>query len=132
MTTTVNDASVEDFLNGIENETRRDDAFAILKMMQAVTRKKPRMWGSSIVGFDQYHYKYDSGREGDMCMIGFSPRSAATTLYVLPEVLGAAGNIGKYKTGSGCLHIKKLADVDQAALKDLLAESYRRMTAQYK
>jgi hypothetical protein len=87
MKTKVNDASVEDFLNRIGNAKRREDAFAILKMMKSVTRKQPRMWGPTIVGFDQYHYKYESGREGDMCMIGFSPRRQAMTLYVLPEFL---------------------------------------------
>jgi len=80
--TKVNDGSVEAFLAGIPNDRRRDDARAVMKLMKAVTRKPPRMWGASIVGFDQYHYKYDSGREGDICMIGFSPRAGALTLYL--------------------------------------------------
>ena len=134
MKTKVNDASVEDFLNRIGNAKRREDAFAILKMMKSVTRKQPRMWGPTIVGFDQYHYKYESGREGDMCMIGFSPRRQAMTLYVLPEFLHDATvmkGLGTYTTGVSCLYIKKLEDVDRKALRQLITESYKYMKAKY-
>ena len=135
MKTKVNEASVEHFLNRVSNAKRRDDAFAVLKMMKAVTRKTPRMWGPSIVGFDQYHYKYDSGREGEMCMIGFSPRSQATTLYVMPQFARYAAlrkKLGKYTTGQSCLYIKKLEDVDLDVLKQIMTESYRYMKRTYK
>jgi hypothetical protein len=75
-------ASVEKFLNGVSNARRREDAFALLKMMKSITRKPPRMWGPTIVGFDQYHYKYASGHEGDTCMTGFSPRSGSLVVYI--------------------------------------------------
>lgn len=133
--TKVNDASVEDFLNGIENAKRRDDAFAVLKIMKSVTRKKPKMWGPSIVGFDQYHYKYESGREGDMPMTAFSPRSQALTLYISPGFARHAAlmkKLGKHTTSKSCLYIKKLEDVDMDALKELVAECYRYMKETYK
>src|SRR5688572_1099594 len=80
-----NAASVDEFIAAVTNDTRREDAKAVLKLMQKVTGKKPRMWGSNIVGFDEYHYRYESGHEGDMCVIGFSPRASALTLYVLAD-----------------------------------------------
>jgi len=132
--TKVNEASVTDFLNAVANDARREDSFAVLKLMQKVTGKKPKMWGGSIVGFDEYHYKYDSGHEGDMCMIGFSPRANALTLYILP----CFGNeepllrkLGKYKRGKGCLYITRLADVDMKVLQELVQEAYACMQARY-
>lgn len=132
--TKVNDASVEDFLNGIENATRRDDAFAVLAMMKSVTRKKPKMWGPSIVGFDQYHYKYESGREGEMPMTGFSPRSQALTLYIslgFDRYAALMKKLGKHTTGKSCLYIKKLEDVDMKVLRELVTECYRYMKGKY-
>jgi hypothetical protein len=95
--------------------------------MKSVTGKPPRMWGPSIVGFDQYHYKYESGREGDMCMIGFSPRSQALTMYLMPPLTrydSLMKKLGKFKTSQGCLYIKKLEDVDLRVLKETVAEAY--------
>ena len=131
--TKVNDGSVQDFLNRIGNAKRREDAFAILKMMQSVTRKKPRMWGSSIVGFDEYHYKYASGREGDICMIGFSPRSQAMTLYLgdLVRYAPLLGKLGKHTNGQGCVYVRKLDDVDRDVLKELVTESYKANKAKH-
>ena len=125
--TQVNDASVTDFLNTVADETRRTDCFAVVKLMQKVTGKKPKMWGGAIVGFDQYHYRYASGHEGTMCMIGFSPRANALTLYVLhdiPERDALLAQLGKHKTGKGCLYINKLADVDMKVLETLIRTSY--------
>ena len=125
--TKVNDASVEEFLSTVEDEQKRRDSFEIVKMMKQVTKKKPRMWGPAIIGFGSYHYKYESGREGDMPQIAFSPRKQNITFYV-----GVGDNsdnpllkkLGKYTTGKVCLYIKKLADVDRNVLQELIASSF--------
>jgi hypothetical protein len=123
-----NEASVEGFLNGVADKQQREDAKTLLDLMQKATRMKPKMWGSSIVGFGSYHYKYASGHEGDTCLIGFSPRKANLTLY-LPggqEHYGALlEKLGKHKTGKGCLYIKRLDDVDLPTLRALLKEAAR-------
>jgi hypothetical protein len=122
-----NDASVEEFIAAVANDSRREDAKAVLKLMQKVTGKKPRMWGGSIVGFDEYHYRYASGHEGDMCMIGFSPRASALTLYVLPDFddkQELLHKLGKHKTGKGCLYINRLADVDMKVLETIIRTAY--------
>ena len=97
-------------------------------MMKKITGKKPKLWDSNIVGFGSYHYKYASGREGDWFLTGFSPRKQALTLYIMPG-FGDYGplmkKLGKYKTGKSCLYIKKLEDVDQKTLKELIAKSVR-------
>ena len=126
--TTVNKASVEEFLKSVRDETRRRDAFAVLKIMKAVTGKPPRMWGSSIVGFGEYHYKYASGREGNMCVIGFAPRANDVTLYLTMDFTPFAPllkKLGKHKTGVSCLHIRSLKDVDAAVLKELVTKAYQ-------
>lgn len=126
--TTLNDGSVEDFLRRVPDEKRRRDALAILKLMTSVTDERPRMWGTSIVGFGQYHYKYASGREGDMCLIGFSPRSQDVTLYLAMDFapyVPLLKKLGKHKTGVSCLHIRKLEDVDASVLGELVARAYR-------
>jgi hypothetical protein len=127
--TTVNDASVEDFLNKVENDQKRKDSFEILEMMQQVTKQEPKMWGSAIIGFGSYHYKYESGREGDMPQLAFSPRKQNITLYI--GVGDDSDNpllkkLGKYTTGKVCLYIKKLADVDRNVLHELIADSFER------
>jgi hypothetical protein len=132
--TKVNDASVEDFLNRVPNPTRREDAFALLKLMKAVTRKPPQMWGTSIVGFGQFHYKYPSGHEGDTCLVGFSPRSQALVLYVMPgfptrEPL--LKKLGKHTRGQGCVYIRKLADVDVGVLEQFVTDGYTYMRDTY-
>jgi hypothetical protein len=119
-----NQLSVAAFLDAIEDETKRADAKVLVKLMARATGEKAKMWGPSIIGFGSYHYKYASGREGEMLLIGFSPRKAAMVLYGL---LGADSDallakLGKHSTGKGCLYIKKLADVDRAALEGLIAK----------
>lgn len=126
------DQSVVDFLNGVEHNTRREDSFTLLKMMQAVTGDEPVMWGSSIVGFGSYHYKYESGREGDMPLIGFSPRKQSMTLYIMPgfdEYDDLLEKLGKHKIGKACLYVNKLADVDPDVLRKLIKRSYDHMKA---
>ena len=133
--TKVNDASVEDFLNAIENEQVRKDCFEISKMMEGATNARPKMWGASIVGFGSYHYIGKSGREGDWMLTGFSPRKQNLTLYLMhgfdseKELLE---KLGKYKTSVGCLYIKKLDDVDREVLKELVAASVEKVKSQDK
>lgn len=127
MKTKQTEASVEDFLNLIEDNQKRKDCFEIAKLMKQVTKKEPKMWGPSIIGFGSYHYKYESGREGDSLQIGFSPRKQNITLYVL---LGAGSEkallkrLGKHTTGKYCLYIKRLADVDKNVLHELIKEAF--------
>ena len=128
--TTVNDASVTDFLNSVADERKRSDCFEILRMMKQVTREEPKMWGSSMVGFGSYHYKGKSGREGDWMLTGFSPRKQNLTLYLMGGFDTHADllkKLGKFTTSVGCLYIKKLDDVDKKVLKQLVAASVRQM-----
>lgn len=124
--TKANDASVQKFLNTIENETRRNDCFAIAEMMKQVTKSDAKMWGSAIVGFGSYHYKYASGHEGDMCIVGFSPRKQNISLYLcgaLDQKKSLLEKLGKHKTGVGCLYIKKVRDIDAKILEQIIKES---------
>ncbi|GMR09391.1 MAG: hypothetical protein BMS9Abin28_0209 [Anaerolineae bacterium] len=121
-----NDANVEGFLNRVENEKRRADSFVVLELMKEVTGEEPAMWGTSIVGFGSYHYKYASGREGDWFVVGFSPRKQNMTLYFMDGFdnhNALLGELGKHKSGKSCLYINKLEDVDQAVLKELVRQS---------
>ena len=118
--------SVAEFIDALTDQAKRADAKALAKLMQSVTGEKPKMWGPSIIGFGSQHYKYDSGREGDMPIAGFSPRKAATVLYIGTEFTDAEAllaKLGKHTTGKGCLYIKKLADVDQNVLETLVVKS---------
>ena len=125
-----NDASVKEFLGKIADERKRRDAFTILELMQEITGEKPKMWGPSIVGFGSYHYKYDSGHEGDMCVAGFSPRKEALTLYLttgFEKRTELMKKLGKHKTGKVCLYLKRLEDVSLPVLKELIAESVKQV-----
>jgi hypothetical protein len=115
--------SVAAFIDAIQDEARRSDAKALVKLMQKAAGEKPKMWGPSIVGFGSYHYVYDSGREGDMPLIAFSPRKAATVLYGLGGSKALLPKLGKHTTGKGCVYIKKLADVDQKVLETMAAKA---------
>ena len=118
--------SVARFIDALTDPVRRSDAKSLIKVMQNATGEKPRMWGPSIIGFGSYHYKYESGREGDMPVIAFSPRKAATVLYGVTgfsEATALLAKLGKHSTGKGCLYIKKLADVDQQVLEALAVKS---------
>lgn len=116
-----------EFINTIESEQKRQDALEILEMMKEVSGEPPKMWGPSIIGFGQYHYTYESGHEGDICKIGFSPRKANLVLYLAPEILQSdelLTKLGKHKTSKACLYINKLADVDRGVLKELIEKSF--------
>jgi Domain of unknown function (DU1801) len=118
--------SVAAFVNALTEPARRSDAKALMKLMKLATGEKPKMWGSSIIGFGTYHYKYESGREGDTVLVGFSPRKPATVLYGVTGSKDAAAllaKLGKHTTGKGCLYIKKLSDVDQKLLLELIIKS---------
>lgn len=118
--------SVTAFVNALTDQTKRADAKALVKLMQSASGEKPKMWGPSIIGFGSYHYRYDSGREGDALLVGFSPRKAATVLYGVTGTAAAKGllaKLGRHTTGKGCLYIKKLADVDMRVLEEMVAES---------
>ena len=119
-------SSVAGFIDAIPDADRRADAQALIRMMRDVAGEDAKMWGSAIIGFGSYHYRYESGREGDMPLISFSPRKAATVLYNATQGSDAQAllaRLGKYTTGKGCLYIKKLADVDRDVLKAMMAAS---------
>lgn len=123
------DASVEAFLQGVEHAGRREDAFALLELMRRVTGVEPKMWGPSIIGFGKYHYRYDSGREGDMLRVGFSPRKANLALYFTAKgdrFRELLPRLGKHKMGGSCLYVTRLANVDPGVLEELVATSWER------
>ncbi|HUG28628.1 MAG TPA: DUF1801 domain-containing protein [Gemmatimonadales bacterium] len=127
-------ASVDSFVNGLKDKARAADSRVVLKLMQKVTGESPKMWGPSIVGFGTYHYKYDSGREGDFLRIGFSPRAQALTLYIMggfPRYEALMARLGKFKTGQSCLYIKQLSDVDLKVLEELILASWQEMAKRY-
>ena len=122
-------SSVTAFLNKIQDKQLRDDCFAILDMMRKVSNSEPVMWGSAIIGFGTYHYVYESGREGDMILIGFSPRKQNISIYLmggLSAVEDELSKLGKYKTGKGCLYIKTLSDVNAGVLKKVFAKAFKK------
>lgn len=124
--TTKNDASVAAFIANVEPEQKRQDCEKVIDIMSAITKAEPVMWGSSIVGFGHYHYVYESGREGDWMLCGFSPRKQNLVLYIMSgfsEYDELMNKLGKYKTGKSCLYLDKLSDVDLKVLKELIKRS---------
>lgn len=122
-------SSVTAFLNKIRDRQVRDDCFAILEMMRKVSHCEPVMWGDAIVGFGTYHYVYESGREGDTMIIGFSPRKQNISLYLMwgfKDIEDELSKLGKHKTGKGCLYIKSLSDVNTEVLKKAIAKAYKK------
>ena len=125
-----NAGDVRDYLESVSHKTRREDALALLDIMREVTGEPAEMWGGSIVGFGSYRFTYESGREGEWMLVGFAPRKASMSLYIMPgfkrydELLS---RLGKHKIGKSCLYINKLADVDQAVLRRLIAASVEQM-----
>lgn len=122
------DASVDDFLNSVENEERRADAFRVLEMFSRVTGEKPKMWGPAIIGFGKVMIKYADGRELDWPAVGFSPRKQNLTLYVMPgseKQKSLLGKLGKHSASLSCLYIKRLPDVDEKVLEKVIADAYR-------
>lgn len=129
------DDSVTAFINSVSDEQKRKDSFEIIEIMKQATGLQPKMWGTSIIGFGSYHYKYESGHEGDMCLIGFSPRKQNIAIYGMggeernKNLLSA---LGKHKTGKGCLYINKLSDVNSDILKNIFKASFEYMKMKHK
>ncbi|MEM6699472.1 MAG: DUF1801 domain-containing protein [Bacteroidota bacterium] len=129
-----NDGDVIAFLNSVENGKRRTDSLRMLEIMKELTGASPEMWGGSIIGFDSYHYVYASGKEGDWPIVGFSPRKQNLTLYIMTgfdRYEELMQKLGKYKTGKSCLYIKRLEDVEEEVLKELIRESVDYMRTEY-
>jgi hypothetical protein len=121
------DDSVQVFLDNLADEKKRRDSYAILELMREVTGAEPKMWGESIIGFGDYHYKYASGREGDWFLVGFSPRKQNLTLYMgcdIEPFSQLMNDMGKFKTGKGCLYIKRIDDIHLPTLKELIRQSF--------
>ncbi|AZA73143.1 DUF1801 domain-containing protein [Chryseobacterium indoltheticum] len=127
--TTHTGVNVADFINSyVDNEQKKTDSFRLIELMQKWTDSEPKMWGSSIIGFGNYHYKYASGHEGDAPVIGFSPRKAAFSLYVYSDTEKSKvllPNLGKFKMSKACIYVKKLSDIDIAILQELCMESIK-------
>lgn len=123
-------ASVADFITDVADPRRREECETIVRLMQEVTGQPPEMWGESIVGFGRYAYKYASGRTGEWMTTGFSPRKDNLTLYFMggfDDLAELMGRLGKYKTGKGCLYVKRLSDIDQDVLRELVARSVAKL-----
>jgi len=134
MKTTPNDGNVLAFLQGVAHERRRKDGLRMLEIMQEETAWPPQMWGESIVGFGSYHYKYASGREGDMLRIGFSPRKQSLTLYIAQGFEGFGDlmeRLGPHKTSKACLYITRLENIDESVLRTLIQKSLVYMDEKY-
>ncbi|MET3136735.1 hypothetical protein AAKU61_001085 [Undibacterium sp. GrIS 1.2] len=132
--TQATEASVEDYLAAIEDGCRRKDCEDLSKLMAKATKHKPQMWGASIVGFGSYHYKYESGREGDSCLTGFSSRKGDISIYILasfPDHDELLAKLGKHKTAKACLYIRKLSDVDLKVLEQLIIGSVAERKRRY-
>lgn len=126
--TMATEASVKDFLASVEPERKRQDAEALDALFRRVTGFQPRMWGPTIVGYGQYHYRYATGREGDFLATGFSPRKASLSIYIMPgygDFGDLLARLGKHKTGKSCLYVSKLADIDLEVLEELIAAGLR-------
>jgi hypothetical protein len=120
------DPGIDAFLAGVSDPSRKKDCLALIDIMKEATKSEPKMWGAAIVGFGDLHYRYDSGREGDTFLLGFASRKTDLTLYLGPALAAqeeALERLGKYKAGKGCLYIRRLEDIDLAALRGLLSEA---------
>ena len=126
--------SPTEFVAAVEHPTRRADGEKLLGWFEEVTGYTPRMWGPSLVGYGRYHYKYDSGREGDMLITGFSPRKANLVLYIMPgyrDMSDKLARLGKHKVGKSCLYINKLADIDMEVLREIVEDGFSYMIENY-
>lgn len=131
--TTATEKSVDSFISTVDDETKRDDSYELINIFKSVTGEDAKMWGPSIIGFGSYHYKYESGHEGDACLTGFSPRKNAIVLYLMnfdgkEELLK---KLGKTKPSKGCVYIKKLADIDTTVLKKMIDGSVKYLKKKY-
>jgi hypothetical protein len=129
-----NDGDVQAFLDSVEDPRKREDSQALLELMGRITGEEPSLWGPTIIGFGSYHYKYESGREGDWFLTGFSPRKQNLTLYIMSgfsrydELMA---RLGKHKTGKSCLYLKRLEDVDPGVLEELVRQSVEHLRKAY-
>jgi Domain of unknown function (DU1801) len=126
--------SVDNYIDAIDDELRRDDCRSLVKLMTKVTKEPPTMWGTSIVGFGKYHYNYASGHEGDSCLAGFSSRKGDISIYVMAGFAGQApllAKLGKHRVGKACLYVKRLADIDLKVLESLVKGSVAEMRRRY-
>lgn len=126
--------SPADFIASVEHPVRRSDAETLLEMMTRITGEEPKVWGPSIIGFGQYHYRYESGREGDFMRTGFSPRKTSMVVYILPgytDFSDILDRLGKHKLGKSCLYINKLDDVDLDVLEELIRAGLADMAQKY-
>jgi len=133
--TRLNDKDLDEFLNSIENRKRSEDTNKIIDIMKKVTSHEPKMWGDSIIGFDTYHYKYKTGREGDWLAIGVAPRKQNISLYLMNgfnEYEDLLSKLGKHKVGKACLYINKIEDINIKILEELIAKSYKSVKEMYK
>jgi hypothetical protein len=134
MKTRATGASVEEFLRAVPDDARRQDCFRVLDIMRSVTGYEPQLWGTGMVGFGSYHYRYESGREGDWFLTGFSPRKGNLTLYIMAgfdRYADLLSRLGKFKTRKSCLYVKRLADVDESVLRELIGASVDHMRRTY-
>ncbi|TDF35791.1 DUF1801 domain-containing protein [Alteromonadaceae bacterium M269] len=132
--TVQNQGDVSAFLSQIQNEEKRNDCLQLLNLMQGITNQEPAMWGGSIVGFGSYHYRYESGREGDFLRVGFSPRAQNISIYIMPGLGNfeeQLSTLGKHKIGKSCLYVKRLSDVDFDVLTDIIKQSVEIMADRY-
>jgi hypothetical protein len=121
------------FIAGVQDEKRRADCLTLVSLMREILKEEPVMWGPAIVGFGRYHYKYDSGREGEWMVAGFSPRKSDLTLYLMSGFEGKEelmAKLGKHKTGKSCLYVRRLADIDVSVLRELISRSVAEMASQ--
>lgn len=126
--TKATDASVDAYFSGIEDNARREDCVALARLMTKATKHEPKMWGAGIVGFGSYHYKYESGREGDSCLVGFSSRKSDIAIYFVgdfPRRGELLGKLGRHKTAKACLYVRRLSDVDLKVLEQLVTASVK-------
>jgi len=126
--------SVENFINSVDNEQKRKDSWDMIALMRKITGAEPKMWGKSLVGFGQYHYKYESGREGDSFITGFSPRKAALTVYIMPgfsDYEKQMAKLGPHKTGKSCLYLRNLNAIDREVLEEIIRDSVAVMRERY-
>jgi len=130
------DSSVRDFIEKVESAQKRQDSHVLLEILKEISGFEPKMWGPSIIGFGAYHYKYQSGHEGDAPLLGFSPRKSAISLYFSCDIQGEhpelLAKLGKFKTGKGCLYVNKLSDVDIEILKELAKDSIKFTLEKYR
>lgn len=134
MKTVPSSRSVEAFLTSVQHPQRREDARLLLRLFKEISGKEAVMWGPSIIGFDRYHYSYESGREGEMCVIGFSPRKQHLVVYImngLARYTKELDQLGPHKKGKSCLYIKKIQDIDFNVLKEVVTDSFERIKTRY-